>query len=93
MKVLQIIAGFFTTFVIITGGAGCAILYAGYKLNHDAIVACCGLGAIAACKELRSMLSLPPLSNGNYNAIAQFMKETNQKRDDEGTKPPFKLGQ
>lgn len=82
MKGLQILIGFFTTFVIITGGSAGVIMGAGHELNHKAIIPCCILGLVAAAKEVRSMLQLPPLSNGNYTAIAQLMKDSNARKGD-----------
>lgn len=82
MKWFQILIGFFTTFMIISGGAAGVIMGAGNEITKKAIIPCCVLGLVAACKEVRSMLSLPPLSNGNYAAIAQLVKDGNARKSE-----------
>ena len=73
MKTFQLVIAFLTTFVIVTGGAVLVIITSGNSLNSKAIIPCAVLGVVLTAKELRSLLQLPPLSNGNYAAIKQLL--------------------
>lgn len=76
MKLFTIIISAITTFIIIGCGSLGAVLVAleGKPLSTTAVAVCIITGMVAAMKDIRSTMSLPPLSNGNYAAIAQFMR-------------------
>ena len=78
MKAFQIIISAITTFFIVGGGSMGAVLVAlaGQPLNRSAIAVCILTGLVAAMKDVRSTMALPPLSNGNYEAIAQMVRTT-----------------
>lgn len=78
MKVFQILISSITTFFIVGGGAMGAVLVAlsGQRISPTAIAVCVLTGLVAAMKDIRSTMSLPPLSNGNYEAIGRFMRAT-----------------
>lgn len=81
MKVFTILLSALTTFVIIGGGSLGAVLVAlaGRPISDAAIWVCVITGLTAAAKDVRSTMALPPLSNGNYDAIKRFM---DTKKDD-----------
>lgn len=76
MRIWQIIISAVTTFVIIGGGAmGVALIAAeGKPLSKTAITAALLTGLIAAAKELRSMMALPPLTNGSSDSLNRLLK-------------------
>ncbi len=82
MKSFQIILGFLTTFVIIGGGAFGVVVGSGNELNAKSVWLSVLLGLVAAAKEVRAMVALPPLSNGNYEAIKQLVGDANKQRSD-----------
>lgn len=81
MKIFQILLSALTTFVIVGFGSFVAVLVglAGAPMSKNAFWVCVGTGAVAAAKDIRSTMALPPLSNGNYDAIKRFM---DTKKDD-----------
>lgn len=76
MKPYSVVVSAITAFCIVGGGALGAVLVAleGNPLKEKAIIICVITGLVAAMKDIRATLSLPPLSNGNYDAIAQLVK-------------------
>ncbi len=78
MKIFQILMAAITAFAITSGGAYATVIVAlsGQAVSQLALNMCIGLGIIAAAKDVRSMMALPPLSNGNYDALTRFMQMT-----------------
>ena len=76
MKAFQIIIDFITSFIIAAGGAySVALVVAkGTPLSGEAIALVVATGLITAAKGTRALIALPPLSNGNYDAIAELVK-------------------
>ncbi len=84
MKTFQIILNAITTFFIIGCGAVVVAFTAsgGSVPNTASLIVCVLTGLAAAAKETRSFIGLPPLSNGNYQAIAQLVKDGNARQDE-----------
>lgn len=84
MKTFQVIWNFVSTFFIIGGAAfGVAMAESGGKMPNAAAWALVIITAtVAAMKETRSFIGLPPLSNGNYDALKQFVETTNKQKSD-----------
>lgn len=80
MKTFQIILNFVTTFLIIGAGAFSVAVAAaaGQMPNAMSLGLVFLTAAAAAAKETRSFMGLPPLSNGNYTAIAQLLRDSNK---------------
>ena len=75
MKIWRIVISAGTTFVIIGGGAmGVALISAeGRPISKTAITAALLTGLIASAKELRSMMALPPLTNGSSDSLNRLL--------------------
>lgn len=90
MKVWKIVVSAVTTFLIMGGGAFLAVVVAlgGRPLTVPTVVAPVLLGLIAAAKDTRSLLSLPPLENGNAEMLKQLMQvmDNNKKGTNESDK-------
>lgn len=78
MRPIFIIVSALTAFLIVGGGAFVAVLVAigGDPLRPAATWVCIATGLIAAGKDIRATMSMPPLSNGNYQAIADMIRAT-----------------
>ncbi len=78
MKWFTVVISSITVFITVAGGALAAVMVAteGDKPRMMALYLCAITGLIAAMKDVRATLNLPPLSNGNYNAIAQMVRTT-----------------
>ncbi len=77
MKIFQIIISALTVFITVSGGAFLAVAAAlgGQTINPLAYKIIFVTGLLATMKDIRATMSLPPLSNGNYAAISQLMKQ------------------
>lgn len=84
MKAFQIIIDFITSFVITAGGSMFVALSAseGRPLSNTAILLVVGTGLVAAAKGTRALVSLPPLSNGNYDTLTTLLKNQPPKKDE-----------
>ena len=61
----------------------------GDKPDPTLLLACALFGALAAVKDIRSNMKMPPLQNGNQDALNQFMKMVDQQqktKDENGNK-------
>lgn len=76
MRVWRIIISAGTTFVIIgCGSLGVALISSeGRPLSKTAIAASLLTAAVAAAKDVRSLLCLPPLTNGSADALNALLK-------------------
>lgn len=72
MKALDIIVGFITAFLVSAGGVLIGVYSSGYQPNKNTFVAAIIVGLTVAGKDLRSTMKLPPLSNGNLEALKQL---------------------
>lgn len=78
MRPFFIVISALTAFLIVGGGAFVAVLVAlgGDPLRPAATWVCVVTGLIAAGKDIRATMSMPPLSNGNYQVIADMIRAT-----------------
>lgn len=72
MKALDLILGFLTAFIITGGGVVGGVLFSGYQPNSSTWLAAVVAGAVMGAKDIRSSMKLPPLSNGNMEALKQL---------------------
>lgn len=75
MNIWRIIISAGTTFIIIGAGAmGVAIVASdGKPLSKTAITAALLTGVVAGAKEVRSMMALPPLTNGSSESLNRLL--------------------
>lgn len=75
MRIWRLLVSATTTFVITGGGAlVVALISSGGKMpNTVAIIASVLTGLMAAAKDTRSLMALPPVSNGNADALNKLL--------------------
>lgn len=78
MKTYQIIVDFITSFIITSGGAlsVALVVASGAPLSKGAIWLIIATGLVTAARGTRALVSLPPLSNGNYESIKEVLAKS-----------------
>lgn len=61
MKWAELVLSAMTAFVIGAGGAGVAVMGSGYQMNRASWILAAIVGALAAAKDIRAQLKLPPI--------------------------------
>lgn len=72
MRAFDLFLGFITAFVITGGSIITGVLFSGYTVNEKTWLAAIVSGAVMGMKDIRSSAKLPPLSNGNLEALKQL---------------------
>lgn len=90
MKIFTILMSAATTFLIVGGGCYNVVLVAlaGQPMNAIAFRLCIALGIVAAAKDIRATMDLPPLSNGNYDAIKELLAMRPPKSNEKNSSTP-----
>jgi hypothetical protein len=64
-ETIQYILSSLTAFVIAGGGSIISVVGSGYELNGKTWAISCVIGAMAASKDIRSLMRMPPVITGN----------------------------
>ena len=63
--IIQYVLSAITAFIIAGGGSLMTVLISGYAINDKTWLAAIVLGLMAASKDIRSLMRMPPVPNGD----------------------------